>query len=68
MSWAIARLGFDLLETKQHMSKGEFGFFKEGNPTRYAEKAGFDVGRMTDIAKAIRKAKLYRSMYPPRIW
>lgn len=68
LSWAIARLGFDLLETKQHMSKGEFGFFKEGNPTRYAEKAGFDVGRMTDIAKAIRKAKLYRSMYPPRIW
>ena len=68
LSWAIARLGFDLLETKQHMTKGEFGFFKEGNPTRYAEKAGFDVGRMTDIAKAIRKAKLYRSMYPPRIW
>ena len=69
LPWAVARLGFDALETWQHIwRQHKYGFFIEGNPTQYAQKTGFDVGRVTDAAKAIRKAKLYRPTYPKSIW
>ena len=58
MSWQLARLGFDTLETVQHWNSKEFGLFAEGQPSQLAQKKGYEIGGQTKAARLMKCAKI----------
>lgn len=63
LSWDAARAAFDGLETAQHVVRGKLGIYREGKPTQYAERLGYNIGTHTETAKALRNLRLHRSQY-----
>ena len=63
LSWDAARAAFDGLETAQHAVRGKLGIYREGKPTQYAERLGYNIGTHTETAKALRNLRLHRSQY-----
>ena len=58
MSWRLARLGFDTLETGQHWGNGESGLFTEGQPSQLSQKKGYEIGGQTKTAKLNKRTKI----------
>ena len=55
LSWDIARLGFDALETKQNLSLKNLRFMHEELPTTKAQWKGFEIGHETPEGRTMRE-------------